>query len=265
MKNKNCIDFKMRPFNSTQTTEKIVSFLKTEFEKAGFSRAIIGLSGGVDSATSAFLAVRALGEENVHILMMPYQNWHEEALKHAQMVIDTLKIPSKNVEIVDIASIVDAFILNTEEKLRLGNIMARVRMVILFDRAKAKSALVLGTENKSEHLLGYFTRFGDEASDIEPIRSLYKTEVYQLAGYLGVPQEIRDAKPTAGLWSGQTDEKEFGFSYTDADEILWSVYDNRVKSEELIKKGFSKEIVESVLKRVADTAFKHHLPKILNL
>ena len=140
--------------------------------------------------------------------------------------------------------------------------MARVRMVTLFDFAKQQSALVLGTENKSEHYLGYYTRFGDEASDIEPLRNLYKTEVYRLAEYLGIPKEIRDAAPTAGLWPEQTDEGQFGFSYATADEILYGLYESERSSQELVERGLRKKAIDQVQAWVAQMAFKHNLPWI---
>jgi NAD+ synthase len=152
----------------------------------------------------------------------------------------------------------------TEEldKVRLGNIMARVRMIVLFDQAKQLNALVLGTENKSEHYLGYYTRFGDEASDIEPLRNLYKTEVYRLAEYLGVLPEIRDAVPSAGLWPGQSDEGQFGFTYEAADEILYGLYDARLFPQELVERGMDKKAIDQVQAWVTQMAFKHDLPRI---
>ena len=148
------------------------------------------------------------------------------------------------------------------DDVRVGNIMARVRMTVLFDHAKKLNALVLGTENKSEHYLGYYTRFGDEASDLEPLRNLYKTEVYQLADHLEIPKEIRQAEPTAGLWPGQTDEGQFGFTYQAADEILYGLYEAHLSPRELVERGLDKQVIDAVQAWVAQMAFKHNLPLI---
>ena len=258
----------MRPFNPKTVKQKIVTFLRTEFAKAGFSTGIIALSSGIDSTVSTYLAAQALGVKNLKVLLLPYKNWHDETTKHAQLVIKAVGIPQKNVEIFDIAPAVDAFMLQANsykltasEKLRLGNIMARMRMIALYDRAKKHKALVIGTENRSEYYLGYFTRFGDEASDIEPIRALFKTEVYALGQHLGVPQEILTKAPTAGLWQGQTDEGQFGFTYKEADEILYQLYE-RHKSPKLLK---SPQLVKKIQTWVAANDFKHHLPKVFEV
>ncbi|EKE14036.1 MAG: hypothetical protein ACD_12C00699G0001 [uncultured bacterium] len=168
--------------------------------------------------------------------------------------------PRKNINIdlngvsvinISIKKIVDEF--KIDDKIRLGNIMARVRMIILFDLAKQLNALVCGTENKSEKLLGYFTRFGDAASDIEPISHLYKTQIYQLAKYLKVPEEIIKQSPTAGLWNGQTDEDDFGFTYEEADQVLY-LYHDRGQDINLIKKGFKN--AEKIINRLFSNKFK---------
>ncbi|MBI3560071.1 NAD(+) synthase, partial [Candidatus Gottesmanbacteria bacterium] len=138
--------------------------------------------------------------------------------------------------------------------------MARVRMILLFDQAKKRNALVVGTENKTEHLLGYFTRFGDEASDIEPLRNLYKSQVYELARQLNLPENIVSKAPTAGLWEGQTDEGEFGFTYKEADEILAIIVDEKKSIDEVVRKGYDQATVEKVVKRMKENNFKHHLP-----
>ena len=144
------------------------------------------------------------------------------------------------------------------DKVRLGNIMARIRMIIIYDLAKKHNALVAGTENQSEYLLGYFTRFGDQASDFEPIQHLYKTQVYQLAKFLGVPKNIIEKEPTAGLWNGQTDEGEFGFTYQEADQVLYLYYDKKLKLEKIKKKGFRN--AEKIIKFSLKNSYKHHAP-----
>jgi len=251
----------MRQLDIPGTAEGIIAFLRRSLSDAGFSRVVVAVSGGVDSAATIALATAALGPEAVFALSLPYQNWYVEASQRAGHLLHELQIPAWNVREIDIAPIVEAFVrsvaLQTQnrpsnedlDKVRLGNIMARVRMVTLFDYAKELSALVLGTENKSEHYLGYYTRFGDEASDIEPLRNLYKTE-------------IREAAPTAGLWPGQSDEGQFGFTYETADEILYRLYQAGQSSQEMVKQGLDKNAIDRVQAWVAQMAFKHDLPRI---
>jgi NAD+ synthase len=268
----------MRKLDIPATAERITAFLNRTVTDAGFSRVVVAVSGGIDSATSIALATRALGPEAVLALFLPYQDWHVEAEKRAGHLLHQLQIPAWHVREIDIAPMVQSFVRSVDlhaqdqaesrpanedlDKVRLGNIMARVRMITLFDYAKQQSALVLGTENKSEHYLGYYTRFGDGASDIEPLRNLYKTEVYRLAEHLGIPKEIRDAAPTAGLWPEQTDEGQFGFSYATADEILYSLYETKRSAQELIEHSLDKNAIELVQAWAAQMAFKHDLPWI---
>ena len=250
--------------NPSQTVEQLTAFVKRAFQEAGFIRAVIALSGGVDSATSCALTVRAIGKENVFTVLLPYGSLDEQGAVDAKKVIEWLHMPQKNTTVVDIKSLVDPVISidPAMDNVRRGNIMARMRMIVLFDEAKKRNALVVGTENKSEHLLGYYTRFGDEASDIEPLRNFYKTEVLQLARFLGVPEPIISKKPTAGLWEGQTDEGELGFSYKNADEILHQLYDNKKSTEDIIASGFDRMLVEKVETRMRSNAFKHRLPLV---
>lgn len=248
--------------DSESSAQELTAFLKKTFRQQEKSYAVIAVSGGVDSATSASLAVRALGVNYVYPALLPYGDLNKQGEDDARMVIARLKIPGKNVTQVDVKQIVDLIVTldSSVDNIRRGNIMARVRMIVLYDLAKKRNALVVGTENKSEHLLGYYTRFGDEASDIEPLRDLYKTEVYELAKYLGVPESIVTKKPTAGLWDGQTDEGEFGFTYRDADEILYRLFDEKKSKEEIIKEGFDAGIAEKVSAFVVKNGFKHRLP-----
>ena len=267
----------MRELDIPSTTKDLVRLIKTTLANAGFSRVIGNVSGGVDSATATALASAALGPQNVFTLLLPYKDWHTEASGQARQLLHSLDIPSSHIFEIDIGPIVEAFQYSLKLQLhaieksaaepeldtvRVGNIMARVRMVILFDTAKKLNALVLGTENKTEHYLGYYTRFGDEASDIEPLRNLYKTEIYQLADYLQIPKEIRQAVPTAGLWPGQTDEGEFGFTYQEADEILYSFYELHLSPQELVSRGLDGKVIEAVKTWVEKIAFKHKLPLI---
>lgn len=258
-------------------SEEIIHWIAKTVHTAGFNKVVIGLSGGIDSALSATLAVRALGKEHVYPVLLPYKQMHTQAIADAQRVIKFLEIPQAHVTTMDIAESVDTTIktiqnsgfnppageAGIQEDLRRGNIMARVRMIYIFDVAKKLGALVCGTENRTEHYLGYYTRFGDEASDLEPIRSLYKTHVWEMAKELGVPDEIITKAPTAGLWEGQTDEGEFGFSYQDADTVLEHYFDEHLTVEEIVKKGFPEEIVRKVLERVRNNEFKHHLPHVM--
>lgn len=250
-------------------TKHLTKFISDTVIGRGFKNIAIAVSGGVDSATSLALAVRALSFTHVFPLLLPYKNLGNQGTHDAQLVIESLKIPEKNVEIVDFGSVADALIkmlklnLNSaSDKIRIGNIMARMRMIALYDRTKKHNALVLGTENKSEHYLSYFTRFGDEASDIESIKHLYKTQVYELARYLKVPEAILHKAPTAGLWSGQTDEGELGFTYKTADQILYLLYDKKLSEEQVVQNGFSRKEVEKVAAWVKRNWFKHELPII---
>lgn len=248
--------------NPSETEKQIVSFIKETAGRTGFSRMVLGLSGGIDSAVVCCLAVSALGNKNVLPILLPYGKLNEKAKEDARLVIESLQIPSSNITTLDIQKIVDQFVGSDfgTDKLRKGNVIARVRMTCLFDLAKKYRALVLGTENKTENLLGYYTRFGDSASDIEPLVHLYKTQVRQLAAYLKIPEKIISNIPTAGLWQGQTDEGEFGFSYDLADRILFYFFDRKLKEEEIIKKGISEETVNKVLERFKANSFKHKLP-----
>lgn len=267
----------MRQLDIPATAQRLITFIKTTVTTAGFSRIVVAVSGGVDSATATALATAALGPGAVFALLLPFKDWHGEVGKRARHLLSQLNIPSSHILEVDIAPVVEAFQQSQNlqsqsaenrqaeadlDQVRLGNIMARVRMVAMFDYSRKLNALVLGTENKTEHYLGYYTRFGDEASDIEPLRNLYKTEVYRLAEHLGVPEEIRQAVPTAGLWPGQTDEGQFGFSYQDADEILYSLYEAKLSPQELIERGMNRKTIDAVQAWVGQMAFKHDLPII---
>lgn len=240
---------------------RIASFINSVLAKTTASGVVVATSGGVDSATVLALVVKAIGKEKTHALLLPCGNLSTSASTRASNLIEHLELPEENVKTIDIAPIVyaasDALDLTEDDVLRRGNIMARTRMMTLFDYAKEKAFLVAGTENKSEYLLGYFTRFGDEASDFEPIRHLYKTQVYDLARFLGVTEEILDAKPTANLWESQTDEEELGFSYKDADLVLTAYFDE-LKSVEVIEKQFVN--AGKIIAYVKKNHFKHEVP-----
>lgn len=252
----------MKAHNSQKTVNNLVTFLKNTFLKADFSRAVIALSGGLDSSTSCALIVKAIGKENIFPVLLPYGKLNAQGTIDALELINDLRIPKRNIIQIDIKKIVDLMIKQDLKmsSIRKGNIMARIRMTILFDQAKKQKAMVVGTENKSEHLLGYFTRFGDEASDIEPLRNLYKTQVYQIARYLNIPLKIIKKSPSAGLWENQNDEKEFGFTYKIADQILSLLYDEKRTIDEVLKKGFSPLVVKKVTAWLLKNRFKQILP-----
>lgn len=254
----------MKAIDPTKITQQLTVFLRSAFAQTGFSQAVLALSGGVDSATSCALTVRALGESQVFPILLPYGALNSQGVLDAMAVVEKLQIPPRHVTRIDIKPIVDAVLSRDVgmDNMRRGNVMARIRMTLLFDQAKKRTALVVGTENKSEQLLGYFTRFGDEASDIEPLHHLYKTQVYTLAKHLELPEQILSKKPTAGLWEGQTDEGEFGFSYAMADQVLNLVYDEKKTAGEVVAAGFDQEVVEKIIDRVTKNSFKHHLPLI---
>ncbi len=242
----------------------LVNFLKEEVNKVGFKKVVLGLSGGIDSALVAYLATKAFGAENVLGIMMPYKTSSSESLKHAELVVERLGIRTKKVEITQMVE--PYFEMNPDmDSLRKGNRMARERMCILFDYSLKEKALVLGTSNKTELLLGYSTQFGDGASAINPIGDLYKTQVWALSRYLGIPDEIISKKPSADLWEGQTDEDEFGFSYETADKILQLMIDKREKKENILKRGYSSEIVEKIARKIKLSQYKRKLPLIAKI
>jgi NAD+ synthase len=244
--------------------ELIVSFIHDEFYKAGFTRAVVGLSGGVDSTLTAFLAVKALGREGVIGISMPYRTSSLDSVKDARMVAEILDIEFHE---IDITPQIDSYYRNypDADKIRRGNKMARERMSILYDFAHWKNALVLGTSNKSELLIGYSTRWGDGAYDINPIGDLYKTHVWQMAEYAGVPERIVKKKPTADLWPSQTDEGEIGISYTLLDEILTAYVDLRLSRSEIESIGYPPELVSKVLSMVKKSHYKRKLPIICKI
>lgn len=244
------------------TTEWLVSFLKQEFERRGFAKAVIGLSGGVDSAVVACLVAKALGPKNVIAVRMPYRTSNPESLQHAQLLIDQLGIESRT---IDISEAVDGYLKNEPDAdpARKGNVMARMRMITLFDLSAKYHALPVGTGNKSERLLGYFTWHADDSPPINPIGDLYKSQVWALARYLGVPSVIIDKPASADLIHGQTDEGDFGISYQKADEILHWLLSGFTPAD--MNGKFSHDEIELVRKRLDGTHWKRKLPTVAML
>lgn len=249
-----------------QNKEKkiIIKFLQKTFRDNAREKAVIGLSGGIDSTTSFFLLKDFLPLKNIIVAHLYYDH---PVFDYVEKLLKNINFPKENMHIISIKKSVDEIAKslkiekNYENRIRIGNIAARVRMIALFDLAKKHKALVVGTENKSEHLLGYFTRYGDQASDIEPIEHLFKTQVYELAKKLNISEEIVNQAPTAGLWENQTDEGEFGFSYEEADQVLYLSVDKKMPLKYIEERGFknAKKILEFRKKNM----FKHVTPYTL--
>ncbi|EFS22194.1 NAD+ synthase [Fusobacterium gonidiaformans 3-1-5R] len=241
--------------------EKLVKFIQEQVKNAGFKKVILGLSGGIDSALVAYLAVKALGKENVIAIKMPYKTSSQESIEHANLVLKDLGLEDRTIEITPM---VDAYFTNQAEasSLRRGNYMARTRMTVLFDQSALENALVIGTSNKTEILLGYGTLFGDMACSFNPIGDIYKKDVWSLSRYMGVPKEIIEKQPSADLWAGQTDEQELGLSYKEADEILERLVDKKQSLEEIVAAGYEEGIVNKVIQKVKASAYKRKLNPI---
>jgi NAD+ synthase len=250
--------------NLPLTEEILYSFIENEVHKFGFTRAVLNLSGGIDSALSAYLAAKALGPENVLALLLPYRESSPDSQADAEAVVAALGIPSKLIEITPLVDPYFAEFTEMDVK-RRGNVFARVRMIILYDHSVEFDSLPLGTSNKTEMLLGYSTLHGDMASAVNPIGDLYKTQVRQLSRHLGVPQPILDKPPSADLWPGQSDEGELGFAYEDVDHLLYLLVDERYRPEELIGAGFEQDFVEDVLRVVQSMQYKRRPPIIAKL
>lgn len=247
--------------NSKMVRELLVRFIKDETEKVGYRRLVVGLSGGVDSALSAVLASEAIGKENLLCVVLPFKSSSKESVNDAKLLVDKFGLRT---ETVDISSSADALINRDPEMInvRLGNILARIRMIVLYDISARDNALVLGTSNKTELLLGYGTLFGDMAHAINPIGDLYKTQVWQLAKYVGVPDKIVKKKPTADLWEGQTDEGELGYTYQDIDKVLYLLVDQKMKVNEVIELGYPQQIVRDLYRKIMRSQFKRRPPII---
>lgn len=250
--------------NTDLARDILTGFIKSEITRVGMSRAVVGLSGGIDSALSCALAVEALGRENVLAVRMPYKASSKDSLEHAQLLIDQLGIPSKTIEITDMVE--PLFDLDPEmSNLRKGNVMARERMIVIYDQSEVFKGLVVGTSNKTEILLGYSTLFGDSANALNPIGDLYKTQVRQLSRAMNIPAPIIDKAPSADLWEDQTDEKELGFTYEDVDRLLYLLIDQRYSPLEAVDAGFEEKFVRAVTTRIQRNQFKRMQPPVAKI
>ena len=238
--------------------------LQREVARAGFSKVLLGLSGGIDSALVATLAAHTFGPENVLALLMPYAASSPESLLHARLLVDTLGIESK---LEEITPQIDAYFAQhpTADRNRRGNKMARERMTILYDYSQQRRALVLGTSNKTELLLGYSTIFGDSASAVNVIGDLYKSQVFALSRHLEIPEEIVNKAPSADLWQGQTDETELGMKYAEVDHLLHEMVDRRQRREGLLRLGFAPELIDRVCKLMKQSQYKRKMPVIVKI
>ncbi|MGA2911435.1 MAG: NAD+ synthase [Candidatus Levyibacteriota bacterium] len=248
--------------NVKEETDKISAFIKKTLARQKIEKVVIGVSGGIDSATTLYLLKNSVPLKNIYAVTLPY---FDNQLEDISELIQSINLPKENFYVLHIKpmvdQLIDTFKISKEDIVRRGNVMARIRMIKIYDLAKKENALVCGTENRSENLLGYFTRFGDEASDLEPIRHLYKTQVYELAKYLNVPQAIVQKQPSANLWKDQTDEGQFEFTYAEADQVLNLYFDKKLPVEEIQKRGLKN--ADKIIEFAKKNSFKHRVPYLL--
>ncbi|NLS44774.1 MAG: NAD+ synthase [Firmicutes bacterium] len=247
----------------------LVEFIRVQISKTGLEKAVFGLSGGLDSVVVAFILKEALGSGNVLAAVLPYNTVGSESIKDAKNIRDILNLQCI---IMDIAPIVNSCrdtllssAVGNPDRIRMGNIMARQRMVLLYDLSKAIGGLVIGTSNKTELLLGYGTLHGDLAFAFDPLGDLYKTQIRAYARYLGVPENIIVKSPSADFWPGQTDEQDLGFAYEDLDKLLYLMTDKGLNIQELLDLGFDRDFIDSINKRIYSNAFKARMPLIAGL
>jgi NAD+ synthase len=246
--------------DAAQAVEVMIGFIRSQLAQTGFSRLVVGLSGGVDSATSAFLAARAAGPDNVLAVRMPYRTSATESDADALAVVEAIGCRSERVDISPMVDPMLALIPDDDAaQVRRGNVMARQRMIVLYDRSAAFDALVIGTSNKTEALLGYGTLHGDMAAALQPIGDLYKSQLRAVAECLGVPERILAKAPSADLWPGQTDEAELGASYHERDRILYALVDRRWTQDRCVRAGLDASLVDRVARMVARMEYKRQL------
>jgi len=242
----------------------LTGFIRSEITRAGFSRALVGLSGGLDSAVACALAVDALGSANVLAVSMPYKTSSPDSVEDARIVAEKLGVP---LETFDITDMVEPLFRRDPQisNIRKGNILARARMIVLYDQSEIWKGLVVGTGNKTEILLGYTTLWGDMAAAINPLGDLYKTQLRQLALALDLPASVLSKPPSADLWVGQTDEAEMGLKYDEVDRLLYLLVDQRCTPEECVEAGFDRAYVDKVMTRMRRNHFKRLMPPIAKL
>lgn len=254
----------MRQFDAEKTKRYLINFLADEIKTRGFNKGVVGVSGGLDSAVVANLLSQSIGNENTVCVIMPVDSTQEEDINDAKEIIKNLNTKKYR---IDISPMINGYFsyFPDADKIRRGNKMARERMSILYDISCLEDALVIGTGNKTEYTLGYFTIHGDGSYAINPIGDLYKCEVRLLAYHIGIPDKIIQKTPTAGLWNGQTDEQDLGYSYDIIDELLYYILDFQYKKEKLLEMDFNRIFVESILQRVNNSEFKRRPPYIIKI
>jgi len=247
--------------NTKIVRDLLIQFIRDQMTNAGFTKGIIGVSGGVDSAVTMTLAAEALGKENVLGIMLPYRTSNPKSAEDAKLVIQKTSVRS---ELVNISKMVDAYCEENgiTDSIRRGNVMARMRMIVLYDLSVREKGLVIGTSNKTEILVGYGTQYGDVACAFNPLGDLYKSQIWQLAEELGVPKSIIEKAPSADLWEGQTDEGEIGVTYKELDALLFNMVDQQHSDEELVALGFVEKPIKKVREMIQKNQFKSRMPAI---
>ena len=248
--------------NWENVEKQLITFLQTEVANAGLKNVIVGISGGLDSAIVSVLSKKAFGD-NMRGVLMPSHYSSDASIHDAQILCNKFNIEH---QIIEIAPMVEAYEAHMNgDKLRIGNFSARMRMSVLYDQSAKYKALVVGTSNKSEILLGYGTHYGDTACAINPIGQLYKSDAFEFAKHLGVPDSIINKKPSADLWTGQSDEEELGYSYATMDNVFKRMFDNNESKEQLIADGIEEKLIDMCLYRYKANAFKGKLPTIAQI